>query len=74
MPKISYVRHHYPPSVIQHAAWLYLRFNLSLRDVEDLLAERGLDISYETVRRRVVKFGTAYARTLRRRRTKSCDR
>lgn len=68
MSKISYARHHFPPSVIQHAVWLYLRFNLSLRDVEDLLAERGFDISYETVRRWVVKFGTAYARTLRRRR------
>ena len=51
MSKVSYARHHFPPSVTQHAVWLYLRFNLSLRDVEDLLAERGLDISYETVRR-----------------------
>jgi len=68
MSKISYVRHQFPSSVIQHAVWLYLRFNLSLREVEDLLAERGLDISYETVRRWVVKFGTAYARNLRRRR------
>lgn len=68
MSKISYARHHFPSSVIQHAVWLYLRFNLSLRDVEDLLAERGFDIGYETVRRWVVKFGTAYARTLRRRR------
>ena len=49
MNPISYARLHYPPSVVQHAVWLYLRFNLSLRDVEDLLAERGLDVSYETV-------------------------
>jgi transposase-like protein len=62
------LRHQFPSSVIQHAVWLYLRFNLSLREVEDLLAERGLDISDETVRRWVVKFGTAYARNLRRRR------
>ena len=49
MKPISYARLDYPPSVVQHAVWLYLRFNLSLRDVEDLLAERGLDVSYETV-------------------------
>ena len=48
MSKISYARHHFPPSVIQHTVWLYLRFCRSLRDVEDLLAERGLDLSYET--------------------------
>ena len=45
--------------VIQHAVWLYLRFTLSYRDVEDLLAERGLDISYETIRSWVLKFGSA---------------
>ena len=50
------------------AIWLYLRFTLSYRDVEELLAERGLDISYETVRRWVLKFGPAIARRLRRRR------
>jgi putative transposase len=49
MAEISYRRS--PPVVIQHAVWLYLRFTLSYRDVEELLAERGLDISYETVRR-----------------------
>lgn len=51
MPSISYARHQYPPSVIQHSVWLYLRFTLSYRDVEELLAERGLDVSYETIRR-----------------------
>src|SRR2546426_8954932 len=51
MVPISYRRHRFPPVVIQHAVWLYLRFTLSYRDVEDLLAERGLDISYETVRK-----------------------
>ena len=55
MALISYARHQYPPVVIQHAVWLYLRFTLSYRDVEDLLAERGLDISYETIRRWVLK-------------------
>jgi hypothetical protein len=47
MAEISYRRHRFPPAIIQHAVWLYLRFTLSYRDVEDLLAERGLDISYE---------------------------
>ena len=62
---VSYARHQFPPVVIQHAVWLYLRFTLSYRDVEDLLAERGLDISYETVRRWVLKFGAVFARRLR---------
>jgi hypothetical protein len=48
---ISFARHQFPPAIIRHAVWLYLRFTLSYRDVEDLLAERGLDVSYETVRR-----------------------
>src|SRR5437588_737702 len=63
---ISYRRHRFPPVVIQHAVWLYLRFTLSYRDIEDLLAERGLDISYETVRSWVLKFGPVIARRLRR--------
>src|SRR4028119_1424991 len=66
MQPISYARHQFPPEVIRHAVWLYLRFTLSYRDVEELLAERGLDISYETVRRWVLKFGPAVARNLRR--------
>ena len=66
MPPISYARHQFPPAVIQHAVWLYVRFTLSFRDVEDPLAERGLDLSYETVRRWVLKFGPAVAERLRR--------
>jgi hypothetical protein len=50
MAEISYRRHRFPPAIIQHAVWVYLRFSLSYRDLEELLAERGLDISYETVR------------------------
>ena len=46
MAEISYRRHRFPPVIIQHAVWLYLRFTLSYRDVEELLAERGLDVSY----------------------------
>jgi putative transposase len=63
---VSYHRHRFPAEVIQHAVWLYFRFPLSFRDVEDLLAQRGIDVSYETVRRWSVKFGVAYARKLRR--------
>ena len=51
MSPISYARHQFPPTVIQHTVWLYLRFTLRYRDVEDLLAEHHLDITYETVRR-----------------------
>jgi putative transposase len=63
-----YRHHRFPPEIIQHAIWLYLRFTLSYRDVEELLAERGLDISYETGRRWVLKFGPTIARRLRQRR------
>jgi transposase-like protein len=62
MAPLCYRRHRFPPEIIQHAIWLYLRFTLSYRDVEELLAERGLDISYATVRRWVLKFGPAIAR------------
>ena len=65
MSLLSYARHQLPPAVIQHAIWLYLRFTLSYRDVEELLAEGGIDVSYETVRRWVVTFGPAIAGNLR---------
>ena len=68
MQPISYSRHRFPPEIIGHAVWLYVRFTLSYRDVEELLAERGLDVSYETVRRWVLKFGPQFARRLRARR------
>ena len=74
MQTISYVRHRFPPAVIRHAVWLYLRFTLSYRDVEDLLAERGVEASYETVRRWVLTFGPAIARNLRRCRARPDDR
>ena len=64
---ISFARHQFPPAIIRHAVWLYFRFTLSYRDVEDLLAERGLDVSYETVRRWVLKFGQGPLQELRRR-------
>jgi putative transposase len=62
MAPVSY-DHHQFPAIIQHAIWLYLRFSLSYRDVEDLLAERGLDVSYETVGRWVLKLGVLFARS-----------
>src|SRR3984893_12847619 len=74
MGQLSYCRHRFPPAVILHAIWLYLRFTLSYRDVEELLAERGLEVSYETVRRWVLKFGPGIARKLRRCRPRPSDR
>jgi len=62
----SYKRHRFPPSVIAHAVWLYFRFPLSLRLVEEMLLERGVIVSYETVRCWAKKFGPNYARRLRR--------
>ena len=66
MQNKSYAHHRFPAAIIQHAVWLYFRFPLSYRDVEDLLAERGIDVSYETIRRWALKFGQAYAHELRR--------
>jgi putative transposase len=74
MALLSYRRHRFPPPIIQHAIWPYLRFTLSYRDVEELLAQRGLDISYETIRRWVRKFGSVIARRLRQRRPRPSDR
>src|SRR5258705_13905135 len=74
MDQLSYHRHRFPPPIIQQAIWLYLRFTLSYRDVEELLAERGLEVSYETVRRWVLKFGPGFARRLRRSRPRPSDR
>jgi hypothetical protein len=68
MTKISYNGYRFPPVIIQQAIWLYARFTLSFRDVEDLLAERGVMVSYETVRRWVNHFGSAIAADLRKRR------
>jgi len=65
MTPTSYRHCHFPPVVVQHAVWLYARFTLSFRDVEDLLAERGIAVSYETVRRWVAGFGPEISRRLR---------
>ena len=71
---ISFARHQFPPAIIRHAVWVYVRLTLSYRDVEDLLAERGLDVSCETVRRWVLRFGPLFARELRRRRPRPTSR
>ena len=65
-PAVSYKRHRFPPQIIAHAVWLYFRFPLSLRLVEEMLLERGIVVSYETIRRWAKKFGPDYARRLRR--------
>lgn len=53
---ISYKGHRFPPQILSHAVWLYARFNLSLRKVEEMLLQRGIEASYETVRRWVIRF------------------
>ena len=68
MNRIRYSGYRFPPEIIHQAIWLYLRFTLSFRDVEDLLAERGIAISYETIRRWVNSFGPIIAAELRKRR------
>jgi hypothetical protein len=70
---ISYKRHRFPPQIIAHAVWLYFRFPLSLRLVEELLLERGIAVSYETIRRWGKKFGPDYARRLRRKKPSGDD-
>lgn len=65
--KFLYLRHRFPPDIIQTAVWLYHRFSLSHRDIEDLFAERGVMVSYETIRRWCNIFGPRFARRLRRR-------
>ena len=68
-PAPLYQRHRFPGEIISHAVWLYYRFLLSYRDVEELLAERGIIVSYETLRRWCQKFGETFAGRLRRRRS-----
>jgi len=60
-----YKRYRFPPEIIQYAVWLYHRFNLSHRDIEDLLAERGIAVSYESIRLWCNKFGPQYAKRLK---------
>jgi putative transposase len=62
----TYKRHRFPPEIISYAVWLYYRFNLSHRDIEDLLAERGITVSREAIRLWWIKFGALYSRRLKR--------
>jgi putative transposase len=73
-PPNPHYRHRFPAEIISHAVWLYHVFSLSLRDVELLLAERGVVVSHESVRRWCGKFGTSFARNLRRRRPQPGDK
>ncbi len=70
---ISYKNHRFPPQIIARAVWLYFRFPLSLRLVEEMLLERGIVVSYETIRRWCRKFGAAYAKQLRRKKPSRKD-
>ena len=72
MAQSGYAGYRFPPEIIHQAIWLYFRFTLSFRDVEDLLAERGITVSYETIRRWVNHFGPMIAADLRKRRPKPC--
>ncbi|MEA3012564.1 MAG: putative transposase [Sphingomonadales bacterium] len=65
MDPLSFKRHRFGPDVIRHAVWLYFRFTLSLRDIEELLAERGIEVSYEAIRFWTIKFGPRIAANLR---------
>ena len=62
----TYNRHRFPPDIISRAVWLYYRFNLSHRDIEDLLVERGITVSREAIRLWCIKFGVIYSRQLKR--------
>ncbi len=71
---VSFKRHRFPPEVIRYAVWLYFRFTLSIRDVEELMVERGIEVSREAVRMWAIKFGPQFARNLRRRQPRPTGR
>jgi putative transposase len=71
--RLSYKRHRFPPEIIAHAVWLYCRFNIRFREVEEMFLERGIDVSYETIRRWVAKFGPPIAHGLRRQQSQPGD-
>ncbi|MDW3223195.1 MAG: DDE-type integrase/transposase/recombinase [Paracoccaceae bacterium] len=70
---ISYKRHRFPPAIITYAFWLHCRFNLSFHEIEGMFLERGINVSYESIQRRIVKLGPFIVRGLRRRQPRSCD-
>lgn len=67
MHRVSFKRHRFPPVVIRYAVWLYFGFTLRFRDVEELLAQRGIEVSYKTIRCWTIKFGHQFAANLNRR-------
>ena len=73
MKSAKYRGYRFPPEIISHSVWMYHRFCLSLRDVEDLLAKRGILVTYETIRQWCRKFGPVYARNLKRRQGRRGD-
>ncbi|MGV1829097.1 IS6 family transposase [Agrobacterium vitis] len=72
-PDISFKRHRFAPQIVSQAVWLYMRFNLSLREVEEMLLERGIDLSYDSIHRWIAKFGPHIARNLLRRQARPGD-
>ena len=70
----TYTGYRFPAEIISHAVWLYFRFSLSYRDVEELMAARGMSVTYETIRQWCQKFGQQYANQLRRRRAQTGDK
>lgn len=74
MARLVFKRHRFPGEVIRHAVWLYFRFTLSLGDVEELMAQRGVDVSFETIRCWTIKFGLQIARNLNRRKLPALPR
>ena len=73
-PKNIYSGHRYPKEVISHVVWLYYRFTLSFRDIEEILAYRGIQVSYESIRQWCLKFGKLYSRRLINKHGKKSDR
>src|SRR5262249_31249352 len=73
-PTTKYKNHRFPVEIISHAVWLYFRFCLSFRDVEEILLERGVSVTYEAIRKWCRKFGQQYANQLRRRRPRPGDK
>ena len=71
---VSYRRHRFPPEIISHCVWLYFRFALSFRDVEEIMAERGVALSYETIREWSRKFGNAFSKKLKHSRPRPSDK
>jgi putative transposase len=74
LPTPAYYRHRFPSEIISHCVWLYFRFSLSFRDVEEMMNERGVTVTYESVREWCLKFGGAYAKRMRSRSPRPGDR